>query len=309
MSGIGFAGLALTIFPLVVEGMQSLVSGVQKIDTWRKYTRKVNGYAILLNGEKLILRNSIISLLNGALSTEDLRDFLKEPSSERWKRPEYDKELQKCLRQDVKVYMDSISNLESLLQDLMRKIENLRPLSSAFTTKNSWTSTVLERGNARFQQLIFAFSWKEYDSLLDNIHTSNEIIRSLTTDAIQFQSMYSRQHIFTESVVDFTLIRNQSRSLYNACVKHPWKCPCRDQHVVNLRLEPRPRFILVEAKEEDERNDRFYVILWNEPARTTFSWKFPQIEIEPIETQDGNHPAVQRQTDRYQAASSSKKGK
>ena len=93
-----------------------------------------------------------------------------------------------------------------------------------------------------------------------------------------------QKHCWAKPRVDFKRIRSQARSLYNVCVKRCWTCQCRNRHIVNLRLEPRP-WDFGDRKLRRDRRDRFLVLLWNEVLSTTpvCKWTHRQIQIEPLE--------------------------
>ena len=131
-----------------------------------------------------------------------------------------------------------------------------------------------------------ALSKNVYADLLEEIKEANRELKEFTKDSHVLESNRKKRRSKRQSV-DFRLIRRQARSLYNVMVMGgSWSCGCRKYHVASLRLEPRP-WEDDKAKETTPRL-KFRVLLSKSclDDGLDVSWKWREIEIEPVETSE-----------------------
>ena len=141
----------------------------------------------------------------------------------------------------------------------------------------------------QLKRLKLALSKNIYADLLSDIKEANHELKEFAKDSqILESSRYKRR--LKRQRVDFKHIRRQARSLYNVMVTgRSWRCGCRKYHVASLRLEPRPW-------EDNVGKDnvagaaclKFRVLLSKSCPNDgpDVTWKWREIEIEPVETSD-----------------------
>lgn len=80
MSGFEVAGIALAVFPILVDGLVRFVDGVQTIKHWRRYRVRLQDYADRLRSQKVYYEDTLEELLEGLVQSEDeLTDLLAQP--------------------------------------------------------------------------------------------------------------------------------------------------------------------------------------------------------------------------------------
>lgn len=81
MSGIEVAGIALAIFPIVVNGVSSFAKGARTIKYWRRCSAQLEDYASKLKGQKVYYLDTLEGLLTDIVASEnDLEQLLSDPA-------------------------------------------------------------------------------------------------------------------------------------------------------------------------------------------------------------------------------------
>ena len=119
VTGIEVTGIALAVFPLVVNGLSHFAEGVATIKSWRRYRRELANYARMLEGQHISYLNTIEKLLDDIVQSDDeLASLVKQPGGEVWKRPEYDVKLKKRLDHSYNPYMAIMSSMVEALESI-----------------------------------------------------------------------------------------------------------------------------------------------------------------------------------------------
>ena len=94
MSGFEVAGIVLAVFPIVVDGLEHFVQGIQTIKYWRRYRVKLQDYAGMIRSARVFYLDTLEELLNGIVqSDEDMEVLMANPGGESWKEPWYEEQL------------------------------------------------------------------------------------------------------------------------------------------------------------------------------------------------------------------------
>jgi hypothetical protein len=143
-------------------------------------------------------------------------------------------------------------------------------------------ANTMEREVKKFKDI---FSKSIYAELLSRIDGANRVLQTLTQQSFQREQARSRRRTSSKSLANYRKARTHARYLHNAVVKgRYWKCPCREKHVVNLRLDSRsiadsdhsssstfrPRFRLALSSFDNSRS-------------TGSSWRWQEIDTEPAD--------------------------
>ena len=123
MSGIEVAGIALAVFPVLVNGVTCFVDGVQTIRRWRRYRVILQDYADILETQRVYYQDTLEGLLTGIVQSEDeIRDLMELPRGAIWKSAEYDEKLRQRLGHSHAVYLKLADKLVNALNTMCEKL-------------------------------------------------------------------------------------------------------------------------------------------------------------------------------------------
>lgn len=119
MSGAEVAGLALAVFPIVVDGMRQFTEALETVRRWRWYRREVSNYLRTMEAAKKYLVDTLTELFDGiVLSHDDLMALAKDPTSFPW----YDEQLKKRLDHNYDTYLETMISMRDTLEILRNKL-------------------------------------------------------------------------------------------------------------------------------------------------------------------------------------------
>ena len=123
MSGIEVIGIALAVFPILVNGLNHVVLGIQTIKRWKRYKLKLQEYADILESANVYLVDTLYELLGDIVrSDEELELLIDEPGGVLWNKPQYEARLRERLDRSYKPYLKTVSTLVRALQTMCEKL-------------------------------------------------------------------------------------------------------------------------------------------------------------------------------------------
>lgn len=123
MSGFEVAGIALAVFPILVDGMVRFVDGKQTIKHWRQYRVRLQDYADILETEGVYYQDTLEELLTDIVQSEDeIRDLMGDPRGAIWKKVEYEEKLRQRLGRSHKVYLRTADKMMNALFSMCEKL-------------------------------------------------------------------------------------------------------------------------------------------------------------------------------------------
>jgi hypothetical protein len=122
MSGVEVAGLVLGAIPLVIAALENYANGVSAIHKLLKYEVQIKEMLTRLRTEYHIYQNTSEKLLNGLVSSTDMKKLLLDPGGEPWRSKELNTMLRDRLQGSFDVYM---SNIEMMNDALLRMRQRL----------------------------------------------------------------------------------------------------------------------------------------------------------------------------------------
>ncbi|KAI4124006.1 MAG: hypothetical protein LQ338_005030 [Usnochroma carphineum] len=293
MSGIEVAGIALAVFPILVNGLHHMVAGIETIKRWRRYKLKLEEYATILESAEVYFFDTLDELLNDIVpSDEELELLIREPLGTLWRTPRYDKKLHERLDRSYKSYSRTIQTLVDKLNTMCDKLG----IDKSGTIK--WDSySAVEREMKRVK---LTFSRSVYKEILDDISQANKDLREFTHQNIALEPL-KRKRRSRRPIAELKLIRQQVASLYQALMtEKAWKCDCKTYHMASLRLEARPRTAReVRADMPQEHVFRVLLSVADDKNESHARTQWREIEVIPsLKSQipiQGSHmsPAVQ----------------
>ena len=106
MSGIEVAGIALAVFPILVNGLNHVVAGIETIKHWKRYKIKLRDYADILQSAEVYLGDTLYELLSDIVHSDDeLKLMLSDPGGALWKQSYYERRLRERLDRSYTSYL------------------------------------------------------------------------------------------------------------------------------------------------------------------------------------------------------------
>ena len=128
MSGFEIAGVVLAVFPIVVDGLEHYIQGVQTIKDWRRYRIKVKDYAGIMESARVFYLDTLDELLDGIVQSEgEMAVLMEKPGGTPWQRPLYEEQLKQRLGRSYDSYFRT---LKIMINSLTRMCEELGVSSS-----------------------------------------------------------------------------------------------------------------------------------------------------------------------------------
>ena len=117
------AGIALAVFPILVDGMARFVDGVQTIKYWRRYRVRLQDYADIMETQMVYYQDTLEELLTGIVQSEDeIKDLMELPRGAIWKRAEYEEKLRQRLGRSHVVYLKLADKMMNALSSMCEKL-------------------------------------------------------------------------------------------------------------------------------------------------------------------------------------------
>ena len=123
MSGFEVAGIALAVFPILVDGMVRFVDGVQTIRQWRRYRVRLQDYADFMGTQAVYYQDTLEELLTGIVQSEDeIVDLMRQPRGAIWKKPQYGEKLRRRLGRSHLVFQKMSDKMVKALLSICEKL-------------------------------------------------------------------------------------------------------------------------------------------------------------------------------------------
>lgn len=122
MSGFEIAGIALAVFPILVDGMVHFVDGVQTIKHWRRYRVRLQAYADRLETEGVYYQDTLEEMLTDIVPSDEITDLMSDPRGAIWKKLEYEEKLKEKLGRSHKIYLRTSDTMMRALSSMCEKL-------------------------------------------------------------------------------------------------------------------------------------------------------------------------------------------
>ena len=130
-SGIEVAGIALAVFPIVVQSFGSYAQGIETIKKLRRQRRELESYVRVLKTQRVYYLDTIEELLDGIVELDALNEMLQDFDSISWQASEYEQRLQDRLGRSYNSFLESCSELRDSLKSIERKLQASHDTSSS----------------------------------------------------------------------------------------------------------------------------------------------------------------------------------
>ncbi|SMR52358.1 unnamed protein product [Zymoseptoria tritici ST99CH_1A5] len=210
MSGIEVAGLALALFPIVIELVDAYSGALTG--------RDINHLAESLKNHQQIFLNAVEYLLHYTIPAQQLRALLADPSGALWQDQELNDSVQRELGIRAASILGKISDIHKTITKLMAKL----PIPDG-------NSTIKDRATRVIKCFVRG---PYYKASLERLRMRISEFRTLTKDALKLAP--SRSGLVQDLEI-LELIKQCAGGLYEAC-RAGWKCDCSHAHPANIRL-------------------------------------------------------------------------
>ncbi|KAL8866471.1 MAG: hypothetical protein Q9198_008875 [Flavoplaca austrocitrina] len=123
MSGIEVAGIVLAVFPILINGLNHVVAGIQTAKRWKRYRLKLKDYADTLESASVYFLDTLEELLSDLVHTDDeLSLLLKNPGGSLWKETKYEERLRRRLDRSYASYLKNVAKLVQALQNMCERL-------------------------------------------------------------------------------------------------------------------------------------------------------------------------------------------
>ncbi|KAF8248393.1 hypothetical protein K440DRAFT_626275 [Wilcoxina mikolae CBS 423.85] len=267
VTGVEAAGLALAIFPLVVNGFGCYLDGIRKIKEAKNYRGVLKRLIRNLEMEKITFENTCEFFLEGMVSAKEMEDLVIGVG---WDRPEFQIILQGRLRaNEAEAFAAAVAALTEYLQELVKDLGLDEDQKLLLQDKR------LQR--TQWEKLKLVLDQESYKESLEEIRRINADLERLTMQRTRapLQKPIPQSH----AAEKYNLIRNQAKSLHGVLKERFQAAPCRCNHSASLQLENRM----------DPDSLRFKVLFnfaYVPAVETTSPRRWRALEFQPVDVQE-----------------------
>ncbi|KAL4886789.1 hypothetical protein BJY04DRAFT_212766 [Aspergillus karnatakaensis] len=284
-SGFEVAGLALALFPILVEGLKLCVGEKGTIKDFLHYKHVVKRLLRDLAREQTIFRNSCQRFLKDVayrsdLAADTIEEMMQDLDDPRWNEGSW---LQPGLfdLESVQRYLETVEDIH----------EELSKLATWIGIQPSTSPQVLDKKTRRRQwkKLVLVIRQDEIFQSLERVSYLNSCIARLTEQA---RPTAPTHHPHRRRGRHYKQIRSRAIDLYRALYcqfPSPPSCKCALRHQVNIRLEFRS------ARKTDKTTSFHTIFTFRVPETSqdpAHPWR--EIELEHWESEEVPKTATQQ---------------
>ncbi|KAL9101607.1 MAG: hypothetical protein Q9163_003146 [Psora crenata] len=270
MSGFEIAGIVFASMPLIISALEHYAEGVAVMRNMKNYDYVFSDIRTSFNASVAIFQNSCYQLLGPLnLSDQQMNDLLVLRSTEAWKAPALQNDLEKRLGSNYNIYPSLINKLNKRILLFCEKLKLNNDLKARSHTprekffKNWWIRMKGGLNLSKFAELLQA---------IDNDVTK---IRQLTAGGLELEPL-RLERLNQRHSTYWKNIRDQAQRLFESLNSRFHTCSCHHPHKATLRLDAR-------RSDSGEEAVRFAFLLTFEKSECCtgeLPWDWRDIEIE-----------------------------
>ncbi|RDW69116.1 uncharacterized protein DSM5745_08876 [Aspergillus mulundensis] len=274
MSGVESAGLALALFPLLVNQLDNYARGIEKFKLLRRYKNALADVALELGTQRMVFLNTLEQALDGVVDDDNqVQDLISEPGGEPWRDPLLQEKLKIKLGRNYDYFVDNMASLHAMLVKLAKRLD-------LDLTKRAHTATPSNKDIVLFLKVL---SKAVYDDILQRIRDANEALKTLIEQSAQLEISREKRGPWSKFLPRLREARKNAEGLYRAILHGSyWSCQCRDLHSAHLHLHSNP----LADKMKSNNQSNFWVTFSSEDTLEgdrISTWKWTDVEFEPCE--------------------------
>ncbi|KAL8950929.1 MAG: hypothetical protein Q9222_003051 [Ikaeria aurantiellina] len=261
-SGIEIAGLALAVFPIVINGLTSgRREGLKILRSWRHYRYELIGFGHRIESARLFFRDSIEELLQGIVDPWKMEELLRaDPNVLVECDAEFEQRLKSRLEHDYPSALESMDRILCALKAMKQQL-NI---------------------DISVMKVDLALSKKSYEEECNKIEQANRDLRECIHQT-RLLEPGRRQRRLSHHLHQLFTIRRSLKSLWivlNNERRQFWQCGCGG-HVASLRLATRHW----DTEDCSSSSQKFHILFTNTLHSTSgggpAAWNI--LEFEPFE--------------------------
>ena len=123
MSAFEAAGIALTVFPIVISGLNHVVTAIHTIKRWKNYKLRLMEYANLLESASVFFLDTLDQLLSDIVQSKaELSALLRDPGGPSWHENNYEEKLRRRLDRSYIPYLKTMAKLVQALRAMCTRL-------------------------------------------------------------------------------------------------------------------------------------------------------------------------------------------
>ena len=122
MSGFEIVGVILAAFPLVFSAVDGYGKGLQHLDTFWRYDKKLKVFERQIQREHQRFRNNLEDLLEPLIDAEEMKVLLDNPQNRAWGEPALKEEVRRRLSGSYETYIGTMEDYYEVLNDLEKSL-------------------------------------------------------------------------------------------------------------------------------------------------------------------------------------------
>ncbi|KAI1260970.1 hypothetical protein F5Y18DRAFT_219260 [Xylariaceae sp. FL1019] len=277
MSGLEVVGVVLGSIPLIISALENYQSGADRIAKFRNYEEVLQRYAIRLETEQTLLKDTCESLLSGVVSTHSVEQMIAAPFGPLWKDDSLKDQLH--LRLDT-----SFDIFEKNFKQLYLATEELRKEMTIAPEEQVGSLPEKKRFKLELRRILFAIKSPKYEKTMKEISDANSVLKSL----LESHSKVSKSRQARSQGKLFSVLRTVARNIFNALTLS-FPCHCCSSHSLNLQLLA-PFIVPYRNREALLKQQEFRIALSYNPQTKasqgySSSWAWNEVALRAVEPQ------------------------
>ena len=116
-------GIILAILPLIISALEHYNEGLKPLKDFIRYKQVIREIVVELGTQQALFRNTLEKLLCGSVMSDvELAILLEHPGGKIWQKEDLASDLRKRLQDSYPVYMESVRDMENLLESLKERM-------------------------------------------------------------------------------------------------------------------------------------------------------------------------------------------
>ncbi|KAH9900378.1 hypothetical protein F4778DRAFT_138768 [Xylariomycetidae sp. FL2044] len=225
MSGLEVVGVVLGTLPLIISALEHYQGGLNKVTTWRSYTKVLQNVSIRLQTEQSLLQNNCEILVGSVVPSNQVEDMMADPFGKLWQDDAIQKQLRLKLHSSLPIFEKNVEQMKSIIDILNEELVD--------HTENFIQGGVANKGLIKRQLKRIAFTLRkpEYEDHIKQLSERNSQLERLLKS---YAKLATRKNSRSQSKV-FGFLQAMTRNIHRA-IRSGFSCGCADSHSLNLQL-------------------------------------------------------------------------
>lgn len=118
MSGIEVVGIVLGALPLMISGIEKYSEGVSAARRLFNPRRELRNLHRAIRTELQVFRNTALLLLHRIATQSEIESLLREPTSNLWKAPEFERHMKTLLGSSYSAWCEVMADISNAINEI-----------------------------------------------------------------------------------------------------------------------------------------------------------------------------------------------